>query len=557
MGYSKKGDVVLDPFSGRGTTAIESALLGRIPISNDINPISKIITEPRLMPPRFNEILYRLSNISFDFNESADIDLSMFYERKTEGEIVSLKKYLISKKEEGKEDYIDKWIRMVATNRLSGHSKGFFSVYTLPPNQSVSQEEQIRINKRLNQKPEYRDVKKIILGKSKSLLKDITPEIRKKMFYMFKYAMFLENDSRNLKEVRDNFVDITITSPPFINLVNYVKDNWLRLWFNGYDYSKFKDKITIMNNLNNWSLFIKETLKEIYRVTKVGGYIAFEVGETQKADLSEIVYNRGIEVGFEHIATFINVQSFTKTSNIWGVDNNKKGTNTNRIVLFRKGANMANAINDEYVRQLEEVIGKMLSPLKGIPLKIVIKSLSGYDIIDFNERDPKDKELLVCLIEALKNAMQSINNNGVHTARPNEAGNSIESYVKGELTKLGCNAHTPNTMSGKEKSSGYPDIVFTDKAGRINYLECKTFNEKTLNSSLRTFYLSPSNDFKITSNAHHFLASFEMEERQSVFFVKGFKLLTLEKLNVDVKNEFNANNKELYRPQNILFEYHL
>ena len=139
LGYSKKGDVVLDPFSGRGTTAIESALLGRIPISNDINPISKIITEPRLIPPRFNEILYRLSNISFDFNESADIDLSMFYERKTEGEIVSLKKYLISKKEEGKEDYIDKWIRMVATNRLSGHSKGFFSVYTLPPNQSVSQ----------------------------------------------------------------------------------------------------------------------------------------------------------------------------------------------------------------------------------------------------------------------------------------------------------------------------------------------------------------------------------------------------------------------------------
>ena len=46
-----------------------------------------------------------------------------------------------------------------------------------------------------------------------------------------------------------------------------------------------------------------------------------------------------------------------------------------------------------------------------------------------------------------------------------------------------------------------------------------------------------------------------MEERQSVFYVKGFKLLTLEKLKVDVKNEFNANNKELYKPQNILYEY--
>jgi len=32
----------------------------------------------------------------------------------------------------------------------------------------------------------------------------------------------------------------------------------------------------------------------------------------------------------------INRQQFTKTSNIWGVGNNRGGTNTNRIVLFRK-----------------------------------------------------------------------------------------------------------------------------------------------------------------------------------------------------------------------------
>ena len=77
-------------------------------------------------------------------------------------------------------------------------------------------------------------------------------------------------------------------------------------------------------------------MKEIYRLSKTGGYVAFEVGETRKADLSEIVYKTGIELGFRHISTFINMHTFTKTSNIWGVDNNKKGTNTNRIVLFQK-----------------------------------------------------------------------------------------------------------------------------------------------------------------------------------------------------------------------------
>jgi len=30
------------------------------------------------------------------------------------------------------------------------------------------------------------------------------------------------------------------------------------------------------------------------------------------------------------------LSSITKTTNCWGVENNFKGTNTNRIVLFRK-----------------------------------------------------------------------------------------------------------------------------------------------------------------------------------------------------------------------------
>lgn len=333
--YSKPGDLVLDPFSGRGTTAVESALLGRIPISNDINPISKILTEPRLTPPKITEIQNRLSTIPTDTAE-AEIDLSMFYEKRTEREIISLRNYLAARKEEKKEDGIDKWIRMVATNRLSGHSRGFFSVYTLPPNQAATQEEQIRINRRLNQEPEYRNTKQIILKKSRTLLKDMTPDIRMKLFDISKNAIFLERDSRNLEEIKDNYVDITITSPPFINLVDYVKDNWLRLWFNCYDSVKFRDKVTILKKLSDWSDFIKETLRELYRVTKYSGHVAFEVGETKNANLSEIVYALGKEVGFSHLLTFINTQTFTKTSNIWGVDNNKKGTNTNQIVLFQK-----------------------------------------------------------------------------------------------------------------------------------------------------------------------------------------------------------------------------
>lgn len=84
---------------------------------------------------------------------------------------------------------------------------------------------------------------------------------------------------------------------------------------------------------------MQKVFNELFRITKKNGYIAFEVGEVRngKVKLDEYVVPLGINSGFEPIGIIINEQKFTKTSNIWGVNNNDKGTNSNRIVLFRKG----------------------------------------------------------------------------------------------------------------------------------------------------------------------------------------------------------------------------
>ena len=66
--------------------------------------------------------------------------------------------------------------------------------------------------------------------------------------------------------------------------------------------------------------------------------MAFEVGEirNKKINLDEYVVNIGIESGFECEGILLNQQNFTKTSNIWGINNNKSGTNSNRVVIFKK-----------------------------------------------------------------------------------------------------------------------------------------------------------------------------------------------------------------------------
>ena len=77
---------------------------------------------------------------------------------------------------------------------------------------------------------------------------------------------------------------------------------------------------------------------ELYRITQPGGFVAFEVGEVKKGKikLEEHVAPLGVNAGFECPGVIVNLQKFTKTSNIWGVSNNSIGTNTNRIVIFRK-----------------------------------------------------------------------------------------------------------------------------------------------------------------------------------------------------------------------------
>ena len=135
---TRPGDIVYDPFMGRGTTLLEAALLGRVPVGCDINPLSRMLVEPRLRPPSLEAVRDRLSSVDWSAEGEAPEDLLTFYHPDTLREICALKAYLLRRLESGPLDAVDGWIRMVAVNRLTGHSPGFFSVYTLPPNQAVS-----------------------------------------------------------------------------------------------------------------------------------------------------------------------------------------------------------------------------------------------------------------------------------------------------------------------------------------------------------------------------------------------------------------------------------
>ncbi|HTY24586.1 MAG TPA: DNA methyltransferase [Desulfomonilaceae bacterium] len=335
---TQANDIVYDPFSGRGTTVIEAGLLARRIVSNDANPLSALLARPRFSPPNPDKLEERLSQLPFNNDLRPGIELSMFFHPKTLEEIVGIRNYLAERRYAGQEDHIDQWIRMVASNRLTGHSAGFFSVYTLPPNQAVSPESQIKINDRLHQQPEYRDTSKIILKKTRSLLRNLTASQSRNLRRAGNTGIFLTKDASHTDEIASEIVQLTVTSPPFLDIVQYSKDNWLRCWFNGLDVDKISKQITMSKTLEDWRMKMRDVFQELFRVTRSGGWVAFEVGEVRNGtiNLDEHVVPLGLEAGFECAGILINQQTFTKTANIWGIKNNSSGTNTNRIALFYK-----------------------------------------------------------------------------------------------------------------------------------------------------------------------------------------------------------------------------
>ena len=332
---ARPGDRVYDPFSGRGTTALEAALLGRKVAANDINPLSEILARPRLTPPDPEAVARRLAEIPRDGGAEDGLDLSMFYHPATEAEIRRLRRWFL---ERAPLDEVDAWIRMVATNRLTGHSPGFFSVYTLPPNQAVTPAKQAQINAKRNQVPEYRDTHALVLKKTRQLLSGLAGEEPAVLREAARDAWFCTADARRTGAIPEGSVQLTVTSPPFLDVVQYAADNWLRCWFCGLDAEAVGQGITMSRTLEAWSEVMGDTLAELHRITRPGGFVAFEVGEVRKGTirLEEVVLPLGLRAGFQAQGVLVNEQDFTKTANIWGVSNNTCGTNSNRIVLFEK-----------------------------------------------------------------------------------------------------------------------------------------------------------------------------------------------------------------------------
>ncbi|MBN2066391.1 MAG: hypothetical protein JW771_06250 [Candidatus Thermoplasmatota archaeon] len=177
--------------------------------------------------------------------------------------------------------------------------------------------------------------------------------------------------------------------------------------------------------------------------------------------------------------------------------------------------------------------------LRKVSFPELVEATSGYMVFFLDRADSKDNELYEKLATAANSLLKICHKTRrrFQGNRINEVGIAIEEEFVQELRKTDL---SPRLLIEK----GYPDMELDDRHGRKTYLESKA-TSKQWDDTFRSFYYS--NGKKITTNARHLLIGWKIEEENDKYWkLVDWKLVDLFYLNVGLKSEFNASNKDIY-----------
>jgi site-specific DNA-methyltransferase (adenine-specific) len=330
--YSKENEVVLDPFSGRGTTALEACKLGRVGVGNDRNPLAYLLTKAKTNVPQKGRIVSRIKNLEkkYDPNEdvsTVDPNIRMIYSDSTLSQLVYLKRTL-----DWHSSSVDAFIASLILGIMHGQSHGYLSLsmpntFSMSPNYIKKYVEEHKLLR-----PE-RNVFDLLLRKLERVYEKIPVR---------GYAY--NQDTRNISRIKDSSIDLIVTSPPYTRVITYGQYNWIRLWFLDEVGKKIDKKLFFSESIKDYTNFMSDVLTECQRVMKPTSTAVFVIGDVKHRS-KEFDYNLAQTVwedcakplGFklkEPIQTD-EIHLGTKVSKIWG---EKKGdaTKVDRILVLQR-----------------------------------------------------------------------------------------------------------------------------------------------------------------------------------------------------------------------------
>jgi DNA modification methylase len=291
--YSRAGDLVIDPFSGRGTTALQARADGRRTVCNDLNPLAYVLSRAKIDPPSweaansFVDGLERVYRSTRHVDPDVSEDIRMLYHDNTLKQICFVRRRLLSRS-------ITEWTReeLMICGALAGIMHGAWR------RDDTSQYLSISMPNTFSMSPAY--VEKFIRENGlKKLDQDVFECLRSKLARLYvddisgPVGEAYHSDASDLltgHTLRAGSADLVVTSPPYLRVVNYGTSNWIRLWLVGVDgvgreqgegRKQLNEALDHRHTYDAYCEFMLRTVLGIQRVLKRDGVAVLIIGDVK------------------------------------------------------------------------------------------------------------------------------------------------------------------------------------------------------------------------------------------------------------------------------------
>lgn len=226
-GRARKGEWVVDPFCGRGTTNFAARLLGLPSFGVDSSPVAVALTQAKLADARVADVVRVANGILEGMPSRVAVPQGEFWERAYEPSVLRVVCWL--RKELLRDCSSDSrlLLRAIMLGALHGpRTKLVASHFSnqCPRTFSPKPDYAVRFWRTRRTKPPKVDVIEVIRTRARRYLAERPDHVA---------AQVMLGDSRSPEVFGTRRFRWAITSPPYYGMRTYIPDQWLRNWFLG------------------------------------------------------------------------------------------------------------------------------------------------------------------------------------------------------------------------------------------------------------------------------------------------------------------------------------
>jgi hypothetical protein len=372
--YSRPGDVVLDPFSGRGTTPLQACAEGRIGVGNDLNPFAHLLTAAKVEPATRAQATTRVAQLRLAWNatsaawlplgalvsadpagpgarvptagsgvvasagtERVPVEVALAFHPRTLAQLLFVRTTLRL------DDRTDRFLAAALTGILHGKSASYLS--ELMPNTFSMAPRYVRdFAARTSFASPDRDVFDGLSKKLDRLFRQAPPSMQ---------GIALLGDARDIApraqaalraRGRADKARLVVTSPPYMRVVKYGYYNWLRTWFLGFDAMAIDATLDDAHHREPYLLFLRDVLAGLRPVLADDAVVVLVIGDVLTdrgrdikggVGLAERAWTAAAEPEGYRLAgvALDDVAAVKKMTKLWG-DEAGRATKTDRILVL-------------------------------------------------------------------------------------------------------------------------------------------------------------------------------------------------------------------------------